>query len=99
MLEQTVIKDGLLEVLILGKVSTDGNIQCSNAVLLGAEEKAKVKVSFRKVSHFEKNGRNGFNFFLATFVSQKLVVNYQITIKIFVVIKGVKKEKEATCKL
>jgi len=99
MLEQIVIKDGLLEVLILGKVSSDGNVQCSNAVLLESEEKAKVKISFRQVSHFEKNGRNGFNFFLATFVSQSLVVNYQITIKIIVVIKGVKTEKEATCKL
>ena len=99
MLEQTVIKDGLLEVLTLGKVSSDGNVQCSNAVLLEAEEKAKVKISFRQVSHFVKNGRNGFNFFLASFVSQSLVVNYQIKIKIFIVIKGVKKEKEATCKL
>jgi hypothetical protein len=99
MLEQTVIKDGLLEVLTLGKVSSDGNVQCSNAVLLEAEEKTKVKISFRQVSHFVKNGRNGFNFFLASFVSQRLVVNYQIKIKIFVVIKGVKKEKEATCKL
>ena len=99
MIEQQVIKDGLLEVLLLGKVSTDDTVQCSNPLLLESEEKAKVKISFRQVSHFEKNGRNGFNFFLAAFVSKSLVVNYQITIKIFVVIKGVKTEKEATCKL
>jgi len=99
MIEQQVIKDGLLEVLLLGKVSTDDTVQCANALLLESEEKAKVKISFRQVSHFEKNGRNGFNFFLAAFVSNSLVVNYQITIKIFVVIKGVKTEKEATCKL
>ena len=46
-----------------------------------------------------KNGSNGFKFFLASFVSQKLVVNYEIKIKIFIIIKGVKTEKEATCKL
>ena len=99
MLEQTIIKEGLVEVLLLGKVSTDGNIQCSNAMLLEAEEKAKVKISFRQCSHFVKNGSNGFNFFLASFVSQKLVVNYEIKIKIFIIIKGTKTEKEATCKL
>ena len=64
-----------------------------------SEEKAKVTISFRQVSHFKENGNNGFSFYLASLVTQTLDSGYSITIKIYILINKVKKEKTANCVL
>ncbi|MBR4260795.1 MAG: hypothetical protein IKQ33_02430, partial [Clostridia bacterium] len=97
--EQKIVKDGLVEVLILKSVSTTSNITCSNGFLLEASNKANVKISFRQVSHFKENGINGFSFFLASFISQTLSAGHSITIKIYVLINRIKTEKNAKCQL
>ena len=80
-------------------VSTTSNITCSNGFLLEASNKANVKISFRQVSHFKENGINGFSFFLASIISQTLNAGHSITIKIYILINGVKTEKTAKCVL
>ena len=95
--EQIVIKDGPDEVLLIGSYSSENTLNCANGLLLQAEEKINVNVSFRQVSHLEpKEGNKGFKFFLAAFISRKLPREF-IIVKIIIVIGGNKQEKEAKC--
>ena len=58
-----------------------------------------IDISFRQVSKFKQNGRNGFSFFLAGLLTKAYSAGVEIKIKIIVLIKGEKKEKDAACKL
>ena len=97
--EQTIIKDGALEVMNLEGFSSEATITCSNGVLAEAEKKTNVNVSFRQVSHLELNGVNGFSFFFASFANQNLPTSTTLTMKITVLIGQTKKDKKAICTL
>ena len=80
------------EVLVLGSINSTEGFTCSNGLLLESEKRTKIDVSFRQVSHFILN-ENGFSFFLAAFVSKNLKKEFSIDIKIIIIVKDVKKDK------
>ena len=96
-LEQTIVSEGAEELFILKNLSYDG-IKCKNGLMAKAEEKEKVNISFRQVSHI-KTIPNGLSFFFAAFVKANLKVPHTIPMNVFVVINGEKVEKEANCTL
>ena len=96
-IEQTIIKDGLEEVFILGSIGSKEGITCTNGLLLEAEKRTKINISFRQVSHFVKNENNGFSFFFAALVTQKLKKGFSMDIKTVILVKDVKKEKIGKC--
>ena len=61
------------------------------------EERIKRPVSFRQISHLKPNGKNGFSFFLAALLTQRMTKGYSINVKMIVIIKGEKAEKETKC--
>ena len=99
MIEQQIIKEGADELFILKKVKQE-DINCENGLKVQAEEKLKVDISFRQVSHIEqKAGGNGLRFFFAGFVNKDLAKDYTVNMKVIVIIKEQKVEKEAKCTL
>jgi len=103
MIEQQIIKEGADELFILKKVKQE-DINCENGLKVQAEEKLKVDISFRQVSHIEqKAGGNGLRFFFAGFVNKDLAKAYTVNMKVIVIIKKQKVEqkveKEAKCTL
>ena len=98
MIERTIIKDELEEVLILKGIGID-EITCSNGLLKEANKRTEINISFRQVSHFAKNENNGFSFFFAALVTQKLTIGFSIDIKVVILVKDVKKEKVGKCSL
>ena len=99
MIEQQIITEGSNELFILKKVNQSG-IKCENGLKLQAEEKAKVDISFRQVSHIEqKAGGNGLRFFFAAFVNSNLAKDYIVEMNVIVIIKEQKVEKVAKCSL
>ena len=79
--EQTIIKDGALEVMNLEGFSSEATITCSNGVLAEAEKKTNANISFRQVSHLELNRVNGFSFFFASFANQNIPTGTTLTMK------------------
>jgi hypothetical protein len=51
-IEQTIIKEELDEVVIIKGIDTKKGITCLNGLLLEADKKSKINISFRQVSHF-----------------------------------------------
>ena len=98
-IEQTIIKDGLKEVFILKSISTKNGITCSNGLLLEADKKINVNLSFRQVSHFVENGEDGFSFFFAAFTKKQLSIGYSIDIKTIILVNDVQTEKLGKCTL
>ena len=99
MIEQQVIKEGADELFILKTVKQE-DINCENGLKVQAEEKLNVDISFRQVSHIErKAGGNGLRFFFAGFVNKDLAKDYTVNMKVIVIIKEQKVEKEAKCTL
>ena len=99
MIEQQIITEGSNELFILKKVNQSG-IKCENGLKLQAEEKVKVDISFRQVSHIEqKAGGNGLRFFFAAFVNSNLAKDYIVEMNVIVIIKEQKVEKVAKCSL
>lgn len=99
MIEQQIVTDGADELFILKKVDQK-DIKCENGLKIQAEEKLKVDISFRQVSHIEqKSGGNGFTFFFAAFVNADLPKNHIVDMKVIVIIKEQKVEKVAKCTL
>ena len=95
--EQTIIKDGPEEILNIGSIAPEENLTCLNGHLKEVEERIKIPVSFRQISHLKPNGKNGFSFFLATLLTQRMTKGYSINVKMIVIIKGEKAEKETKC--
>ena len=95
--EQTLIKDGPKEILNIGSIAPEENLTCLNGHLKEVEERIKKPVSFRQISHLKPNGKNGFSFFLATLLTQSMTKGYSINVKMNVIIKGEKSEKETKC--
>ena len=73
-------------------------MNCKNGLMVKAEEKAKVDISFRQVSNI-KAIPNGLNFFFAALVKANLEASHTIPMNVFVNINGEKVEKEANCTL
>ena len=96
-LEQMIIKDGPKEVVNLRGFKSP-KITCPNLILTEAEERIKIPVSFRQVSHLEKK-TDGLKFFFAGLLSEKKPKDFKVTMKIVVVVNEVKKEKDAICTL
>ena len=78
-IEQQIIKKGTDELFILKKVNQP-HIQCKNGIEIHVEEKLKVKISLRQVSHIKKV-TNGLSFFFSAFVNNKLDACYEIEIE------------------
>ena len=97
-LEQQIIKDGPKEVVNFGGFKSEKNITCSNGVLLEAEERVKIPIAFRQVSHLVKKD-TGLEFFFAGLISEKKPADFKLIMKIVVVINEIKKEKDAVCTL
>ena len=68
---QTIIKEGIKEVLLLGSFMTKDQITCANAIYKESTEKSLITVSFRQVSHFEKKS-NGFSFYFISLLSNNI---------------------------
>ena len=98
LIEQIIIKDGTKELFILQSIKIEG-LSCGNGVLKDAEEKIDVDISFRQVSTIQKV-TNGFTFFFAAFVNNRLTANSEIIMKMILLLQnGVETEKNATCVL
>ena len=95
--EQTIIKDGPEEILNIGSIAPEEELKCLNGRLKEVEERIKKPVSFRQISYLKPNGKNGFSFFLAAFLTQGMTKGYSINVKMIVIIKGEKTEKETKC--
>ena len=94
-IEQAIITDKAEEIFILKNITFD-NMKCSNGLLIKAEEKMNVNISFRQVSHIQ-NINNGLSFFFAAFVNSNLPVSYKIQLNVIVIINDEKVEKVANC--
>ena len=95
--EQTKIKDGPKEIINIRSFAPEEELNCLNGHLKEVEERIKKPVSFRQISHLKPNGKNGFSFFLATLLTQGMTKGYSINVKMIVIIKGEKVEKDTKC--
>lgn len=98
-IEQTMVKDGPEEVLILGSIGSNEGVTCKNGLSLETDKRMQLAVSFRQVSHFEKTENNGFSFFFAALVTKQLQVGFSLNINVVVVVGDEKKEKVGKCTL
>ena len=96
-IEQAIITDGPEELFIIKNVTSD-NFTCGNGLLKIAAETINVDISFRQVSHIQKES-NRFSFFFAAFVNSNLQASYSINMNIILMILDQKVEKVATCTL
>ena len=94
-IEQALITDGIEEIFMLKNITFD-NMKCSNGLMINAEKKINVDISFRQVSHIQ-NIDNGLSFFFAAFVNTNLPASYQILMNVIVIINEEKVEKVASC--
>ena len=96
-MEQTIMSKGADELFILGSV-VGHNMTLENGVLIDAEKKLDVQISFRQVSHVEAID-HGIKFFFAAWVNAALKAGETVNMKV-VLDEGAKKvEKNASCVL
>ena len=93
---QTIIKEGIKEVLLLGSFMPEDQVTCANAIYKESTEKSSITVSFRQVSHFEKKS-NGFSFYFTSLLSKEYKKGYNLILKMDVEINGKYTEKNANC--
>ena len=67
-IEQTMITYGNEELFNFNSI-IHNNLKCVNGLLKKAEDKTRVDISFRQVSHIQRI-TNGFAFFFAAFVNK-----------------------------
>ena len=66
-LNDTLIKEGNEEVLLIESYFSEEQVKCANAFFMKAVNKLFVNIYFRQVSHFKKNDQeNNFSFYLIT---------------------------------
>ena len=97
-IEQAIITDGPEELFIIKNVTSSDKFKCGNGLLKIAAETINVDISFRQVSHIQKES-NRFSFFFAAFVNSNLQASYSINMNIILMILEQKVEKVATCTL
>ena len=93
---QTIIKEEIKEVLLLGSFMPEDQVTCANAIYKESTEKSSITVSFRQVSHFEKKS-NGFSFYFTSLLSKEYKKGYNLILKMDVEINGKYTEKNANC--
>jgi len=99
-LNETVIKEGNEEVLLIESYFSEEQVKCANAFLMKAVNKLFVNIYFRQVSHFKKNDQeNSFSFYLITLVSEAYNKGHELNLKMDVIINEDIVEKNATCVL
>ena len=96
-MEQTIMSEGAEELFILGSFVKKG-MNCKNGVLMEAEKKVDIEISFRQVSHIEQIS-NGLSFFFAAWVKNNLAAGESIEMNVLLDEGGKKVEKNATCEL
>ena len=96
-LEQAIVADKTEELFTLKNISFN-NMNCNNGLLKEASKKINVNISFRQVSHIQKES-NGLSFLFAAFVNVDLPASYTIPMNVIVIINGKKVEKIADCTL
>ena len=95
-IEQTIIKQGIEEVLILGSISSEENLNCENAIYKESVKRKEITISFRQVSHLTTSAYS-FSFYLITLMTSASKKGSQINLKLNVNINSVLTEK--TCGL
>ena len=93
-IEQTVIKQGKEDYFNLKSIKSKEEIFCSDGVLKDSITKENTNISFRQVSHFEKDDK-GFSFYFISLVSEKLDKGKNITINVNT--NNEKEEKPVDC--
>ena len=98
-IQQTIVKQDAKELFIL-KAITGQELSCGNGLLIQAEAKANVKISFRQVSQlkFDSSSRI-LSFFLAAFLNSQVSTSDEIILKVLLLISGTQVQRDAKCKL
>ena len=97
-IEQTIVKDGMTEIMNLMSVSSKSKINCADGLLKEAKEKDS-KIAFRQVSNLEIIDDTKFSFVFVSLISGRMEENAEIDLNMVMDIGNVEKEKTATCKL
>ena len=95
-IEQTIIKEGIKEVLLLGSFIPENKITCANAIYTQSVEKSSITISFRQVNHFEKKS-NGFSFYFISLLSKNYKKGYKLNLIMDVEINRIYTKKNANC--
>ena len=98
-LEQTIIKEGIVELLNIKNFSSPEVLDCQSGILKEAEKKSELSLSFRQVSHLVDNKKNGFSFFFAGLTKKTMKKGESFIMKLLILLNGIKTEKEAKCAL
>ena len=108
-LEQTLIKDGIDEKLIIGESESQNDITCSNGKENDAKEKLSTVITFRQISHLiQMKAQNSFIFLLVTLLTQSYQKDNELKVNITItentkknkkVKKSEKSEETAICKI
>ena len=96
-IEQTMITYGNEELFNFNSI-IHKNLKCVNGLLKKAEDKTRVDISFRQVSHIQRI-TNGFAFFFAAFANKNLSIPFHIPMNIIINILDNKIEKISNCSL
>ena len=98
-IQQTIVKQDAKELFIL-KAITGQQLSCGNGLLIQAEAKANVKISFRQVSQlkFDSSSRI-LSFFLAAFLNSQVSTSDEIILKVLLLISSTQVQRDAKCKL
>ena len=94
-IEQTLIKQDDEDYFILKSIKSDKELTCSNGALEDSKKKESNKISFRQVSHFNKNN-NGFSFIFVSLVSKEMKKGEKINMNIYV--NNIKEDRQIECK-
>ena len=97
-IEQAIIKQGIEELLILGSISSEENLNCENAIYKESVKRKEITISFRQVSHLTTSAYS-FSFYLITLMTSASKKGSQINLKLNVNINSVLTEKTAVCSL
>ena len=96
--EQTLIKNGIEEILLVSSFSTEDQVTCINAILRQATEKSSKTISFRQVNHYKEKS-DGFSFYFIALISKKYEKGYNLNINMDLDINKKIIQRNANCVL
>ena len=94
--EQTVIKEGIEEVLLIASFSSKEQVICENAMFKQSTEKISKTISFRQVSHY-KEKTDGFSFYFIILASKGYKKGYELNLEMALDINKRAIKRNATC--
>ena len=94
--EQTVIKEGIEEVLLIASFSSKEQVICENALFKQSTEKISKTISFRQVSHY-KEKIDGFSFYFIILASKGYKKGYELNLEMALDINKRAIKRNATC--